>query len=220
MNQAITRKFFLSQKFDQYIAAFIDNRECLIELDEASKNLELGEHILQVENTNVKIDTVKKQFKCKLQGLPTFKLIADDPTVVVSLKIERFNKNYISACRNAGGLYCNVTKQWSFKSEKQKEIFYLKRIYESEERVFEIDISNALSLANQTLDLLGYPVARYNPETDNVQLSPSLAIMQGQIVVRGDRDNKFVVANSGTVVRVLMPHLVVQRSGNKKYIEI
>jgi hypothetical protein len=220
MNQAITRKFFLSQKIDHYFAAFIDNRECLIELDEASKNLELGEHTLNVQNTNLNINKVQTKNKIRFKGLPTFKLITDEDTKPIKIKIDRFNKNYVTACRNLGGRYCSSSMEWTIPADKKKEAEALIQIYESEQRVYEIDISNSLSIANQSLDILGYPIARFNYETEKVQLSKSVAIMDGNIVARGNNAERFVVANNNTVVRVLLPHLVVERSGSSRFIEI
>lgn len=220
MSQAITRKFFLSQKIDNYYAAFIDNRECLIELDEVSENLELGEQVLQVENSILNTNKIKRQNRIKLKGMPTFKLISSEQSAQIKLTIDRFNKYYSTACRNAGGRYCSMSKEWSFNIDKQKEIEYLKRIYESDERVYEIDISNLLSAPCQSLDILGYPIARFNFEKNQVQLSSSVAIMTGSIVARGNHNNKFVLANNKTVIRILLPHLVVERSGSKKFMEV
>jgi hypothetical protein len=220
MSQAITRKFFLSQKIDNYYAAFIDNRECLIELDEVSENLELGEQMLHVENSILNTNKIKRQNRIKLKGIPTFKLIKSDQADTVTLTIDRFNKYYATACRNAGGRYCSMSKEWSFNISKKKEVDYLRHIYESEERVYEIDISNMLSAPCQSLDILGYPIARFNFDKNQVQLSSSVAIMTGSIVARGNHNNKFVLANNKTVIRVLLPHLVVERSGSKKFMEI
>jgi hypothetical protein len=200
-----TSTFTILKKNRKYFAAQLNSYKCKIVIDDNSKDLELGEHELTVNDISVK---TKYGVDMKFELVSSVKEQKDSG--ITTLKHFRYNSTLVAECKNLGGKWDDETDTWVFPGFVEKEVEELDDIYNSDIQLCEITAKKDVKAHTEALEFLGYPIARAFGRDSGAKLNQEVSLIEGSVTSGGSAKNWLTVCREDTVLRFLCPKKVIE----------
>ncbi len=204
------KEFKIVKKNRKYFAALLLNKsseyKCKIEIDDNSKDLEVGSTIsLLVEDTSV-----KTKYGTDLKFKLAASLNKQASEEIVTLKHFRFNSDLVEKCRKLGGKWDKESESWVFNSIVEDKVEELDELYSSDLKNYEIKFHES-AFYDKKLHLAGYDLVVAKGRDEGVYTIEDTAIIdEEKIYSGGSRKNYGVKFEEGAVLRVKLPDLIAK----------
>jgi hypothetical protein len=196
--------FNIIKKNRKYFAAKLGKYPCKILIDSRSESLTTGEHALEVDDISVRskygIDLI---FKLKAD------LAVQAAAGICTLRTKLYNKIMVEECRNLGGKWDKEQGAWIFSGIVSEEVEILDERYNSSLIAVELTAVDDIGQHNEAVSFLGYTLATAYGRDSGAKLADGVALIRGQVGSGGSMKNWRTVVESGTVLRMELPKLVL-----------
>ena len=194
------------KKNRKYFAALINGYKCRIVIDDNSKNLELGEQNLLVDDLSI---------RTKYGADLIFKLATEsdnqEKSTICTLKHPFYNVTLIEQCRNLGGRYDKEENAWVFTSIVEDKVEELDELYNSELLNIEVDVLNNVVAEREDYCMFGRPIARAYDRDSGAKLCDGIAMITGKIRSGGSKKYWDTVICADTVLRFQVPQKLYEK---------
>jgi len=217
-----TIKLNILKKNIKYFACeTVDGKKARLVINEHSKNLELGEHLLIVKDLSV-------YTKFGADYIYELSNKQDTGSNLITLKAAtKYNYFLADECRKLGGTWDRESKCWMFSDLVQDEVERLDKMFSSDEIIFTLVASDkCLCSIDEVFLFCGYPIFFYNTEYQKVSLSKEVVMLSGDIYTFTDNRHEYITAHEYTTFKIKAPSKLVDRfinaevkSGHWKSIE-
>lgn len=197
MTNLTTVKLNIIKKNRVYFACKNDRGyEVKLRITETSKDLELGEHELLVEDASVKTK----------YGTDVIYILhsAIDQNEVIVLKSSK-NNHLITRCKELGGKWDAEDKVWVFSNVVKSEVEELDFLYNSELVSIKLTALREISEHTNAVTFLGYDVAYATGRDSGGKTCEGVALIAGSINSSGSSKNWYTDVTEGTVLKLKVP---------------
>jgi len=189
------------KKNRKFFAATKNGYRCKIVIDDNSRELELGTHILDVEDVSVRskygVDLI-----FKLRG----NAAVQEEAGICSLKAP-YNVDLLAECRRLGGTWDKTVGVWIFPAFVSDEVEKLDEKYNSDLVPVELTYTeNDVGLCCPVY-VAGFKLAQAFDRDSGAVVADGIAVMKGTIRSGGSIENWKTVVQEGTVLRMNIPEL-------------
>lgn len=196
----IVKNLIITKKNRKYFAAEDNGYKCKILIDDNSKNLEVGEHELLIEDISVRskygTDIIYKLHEKHAEA---------DVGSVTTLRHYAYNQMLVEECRKLNGRWDKESQAWVFSSLLQDKVEELDDVFNSELINIEMTTLSAISIENDALFAFGIPICRARDRDSGAKVCDGVALVAGQISSGGSRKNWCTEVESGTRFRFKVP---------------
>ncbi len=170
---------------------------CKLKLNEFSKNLEMGEHELLVNDLSV-----RSKYGTDLK----YELVGEKKEGgKISLQHETYNYLLHEECKNLGGQWDNETKTWFFDEIVEDKIEDLEDIFCSETVNVQIKSLDEVSSHTSSVDFCGYNIAIAKGRDTGAYLGEKISKLSGSIDSGGSFKNWYTHVSKDTIFRLKVP---------------
>lgn len=196
----IVKNLIITKKNRKYFAAEDNGYKCKILIDDNSKNLEVGEHELLIEDISVRskygTDLIYKLHEEHTEA---------DIDSVTTLRHYAYNQMLVEECRKLNGRWDKESQAWVFSSLLQDKVEELDDVFNSDLIDIEMTTLSAISKKNDALVIFGIPVCRARDRDSGAKVCDNVALVAGKISSGGSRKNWCTEVESGTRFRFKVP---------------
>jgi len=194
-------KLKILKKNRKYFACMSDNHKCKLLINENSSDLEPGEESREFLVNDI---SVRSKYGTDL----IYELYAketEETKGICTLKHEKFNSHLVDACRKLGGKWDKGESAWIFSAIIEDKIEELDILYNSEHIAVEITAKEKISWCNETVDFLGYTIARAYGRDTGAKLGDDVNQISGKIGSGGSMKNWTTYVTEGSTFRLMVP---------------
>ncbi len=195
------KTFTILKKNRKYFAATTNGYKCKILIDDNSKDLEPGEHTLEVEDISV-----RSKYGTDL----IFKLAAPldkQSEAGICTLVTPYNKNCIERCKQLGGKWDPEEKAWIFSGLVADQVEELDEKYNSLLIAVEIKTIDYIFGARAPAMIAGYKVATATGRDSGAVIADGVSFIEGQPRSAGSMKNWGTRIDEGCVFRMQIPEL-------------
>ena len=193
-----TIKLDVLKKNRKYFACKKNGYKCRLVIDENSKDLEVGQHELMVNDVSV---------RTKYGTDLIYKLAADAKEQAesgfVTLSHFTFNQDLVDDCKNLGGKYDNNV--WVFSDIVADKVDELDFLYNSELIAVEITALEDIREWHAPVSFMGYSIARAFGRDSGAKLANDVSMIKGGYDSGGSMKNWVTRVDEGSVFRLKVP---------------
>jgi len=189
------------KKNRKYFAALKDSKyKCKILIDENSKDLQLGEHSLMVDDISVRSQWGEDHIY-KLSISSTKQAEAG----VCTLKTKAYNSIMVKKAKELGGRFDRISKSWVFPDYLEDVVDELDAVYNSPLFTIEIRLLDDMKSCCGPVSLVGYTLCRARSRDGGAQVGDGVSLIEGEIYSGGSYNKWLSIASSGAVFRMQIP---------------
>ncbi len=196
-----TIKLKILKKNRKYFACMSDNYKCKLLINENSSHLEPGGEPREFLVNDI---SVRSKYGTDL----IYELYAKDTEEtqgICTLKHEKFNSNLVNACKKLGGKWDKGESAWIFSAIIEDKVEELDVLYNSEHITVEITAKNRMEWRTESVDFLGYTIARAYGRDTGAKLGDGVSQIEGKIDSAGSMKNWTTVVTIGSIFRLMVP---------------
>lgn len=170
--------------------------EVKLKITPESECLELGKQDLFVKDVSVRtkygVDVIYELYRKteKKEGIVTL--------------YHRYNTILIKECRKLNGKFDSSSKNWVFSKIVEEEVENLDFQFNSDLVQVEIKAKKDIFECNDSVDFLGYPIAKAHGRDSGAKLCEDVYLINGRINSGGSVKNWGTFVDEGTVFRLLI----------------
>lgn len=169
-----------------------NNHEVKLRITPKSEHLEIGEHLLAVNDVSIRtpecIDVIYElEQSVKKDEITTLK--------------SEYNAILVTECKRLGGRWDYENKLWVFPKFIEDKVEELDFIFNSQKIVVEITALYDISGDEENVFFLGYELLSAIIEDSRVVLGENIAMLKGGITSSG-WDNEIIVIEKGSIFRL------------------
>jgi hypothetical protein len=202
------KKFNIEKKNRKYYSATTNGYKCKILIDDNSKDLELGEQMLDVDDISI-----RSKYGTDLIFKLTGSVSEQEDAGICTLKPNQYNLELTEKCRKLGGLWDGVTSAWVFSGMVEDKVEELDYLYNSAFKSYEIKFDEETFADCGPIQLCGVVLAKATGRDSGVKHGERVAFIDGDFRSGGSAKNWCTIASEGAVLRVEIPHLLLEQSG-------
>ena len=207
--------FRIVKKNLKYFSALTESgHHCRIVIDDNSRELGIGEHMLEVEDLSV---------YTKYGSDLIFKLKASADQVreagICTLK-SRYNQLLVDEARRLGGKWDETAGAWVFSRLVMDKVEELDRIFNDNEIPVEITFLSPLYGDCAPVFFCGYMIAKAWGRDSGAYLGDGIAIIDGSVDSGGSVKNWHTIVNRGTVIRMYLSEGILWIAEKETYVKI
>lgn len=205
-------KLNIIKKNRKYFAAKTDSGyKCKILIDANSENLELGEHILSVDDISIKskygIDLIYKLTSSAEEQMGQ---------EIVTLKSE-YNSMLVDECRKLGGTWDNQAEAWVFPAFVAEQVELLDDIYNSKLVTIDITAKEEINELKSAITFMGRSICKAKGRDSGAFLYDGVALIDGYISSGGSVKNWRTYIDENTVLRLQMPEKLLELYDDERF---
>lgn len=201
-------KLSILKKNRVYFKCMHNGHEVKLLIDDASKDLELGEQELMLDDISVRTKygtDVIYQLAGKI----------NNPEKIITLK-HKFNEWLVKDCKNLGGKWDSDQKVWVFNELVEDEVEELDYLYNSD--IIAIEIKAKDDLCGQpNVAFLGYPLFKAWGRDSGAELCDEVIMTEGKIYSAGSQKNWVAKCVEGTVFRLKISKNLLEKYENDDF---
>ena len=195
----------ITKRNRKYFSALLDGKcKCKILIDSASSELEIGAHVLEVDDISV-----RSKYGTDLIFKLSASIDEQQNAGICTLRSETYNSILVARCRELGGKWDGDQSAWVFSGLVENEVEKLDEHYNSSLIGVEIIFNNSMHGHQQPVFLAGYTLATANGRDSGARISEGVSVISGGFSSGGSMRNWQTVASQGTVIRMQIPELVL-----------
>lgn len=189
----------LKKKNRVWFAAEVEGRKCKLKIDNLSKELELGEHMLDVEDISTESQW-GKELKFCLTGKAGIAEVSD--FIHVSTP---FNRYFIEQSHQLGGVWDKKAEHWAFNDLVESEVEELEFCFNSTLIPIEVSLVSNREAKREGIYCLGYSVAFAQNRDSGAKITRDVFVVKGGFSSGGSAENWVTTGGKGTVFRMKVP---------------
>ncbi|CSD06379.1 Uncharacterised protein [Vibrio cholerae] len=205
-------KLNIIKKNRKYFAAITDSGyKCKVLIDENSENLELGEHILCVDDISI-----KSKYGIDLIYKLTFSAEENIKQEIVTLKSD-YNSMLVDECRKLGGTWDGQVSAWVFPAFVAEQVELLDDIYNSKLITIDITSKEEISELKSAITFIGRSICKAKDRDSGAFLYDGVALIKGNISSGGSAKNWRTYIDKNTVLRLQMPEKLLDLYDDERF---
>lgn len=181
-----------------------NNFLCNLLIDDNSKDLTTGEHVLYLTDISV---TTKYGTDYK------FKLTCSEEKTkgagICTLKHDNWNKFLVERCRELNGIWDSEKEIWVFSGIIRDQVEELEDFWNTGYRPRKIKINKAIYSDAEPLYIEGYTIAVGSGRDSGAKNTPVVTVLKGGFTTVGSIKNWSVKAEEGTIIIIELSDGVV-----------
>ncbi|RPF03758.1 hypothetical protein [Vibrio crassostreae] len=179
--------------------------KCKLKIDDLSKELELGEHMLDVEDISS-----ENQWGKDLKFCLTKKADEREENDILHVYM-RYNSYSIKHIHQLGGVWDKNTELWAFSRLVESEVEELERFFKSPLIPIEVNLPTSLEIKEGGFYCLGYSVAYANGRDSGAKITKDAFVVKGGFSSGGSKKHWVTIGEKGTVFRMKVPIEVFEK---------
>lgn len=203
-----TKTFDIIKKNRVYFSARSGGFPCKIKITDASRDLDVGQHTLAVDDVSV-----RTKFGIDLIFEVKGEIKKEDS--ICTLQHYAYNSILITACRNLGGRWDKQAVAWSFPSFVEDKVAELDELYNTDIVSVEITAMETRNVLQNSVRFCGYSIAFAKGRDSGAELSKGVACLAGRYTSGGSYKNWTTVIEKGAVFRLKVPRKLFYGIENK-----
>ena len=178
-------------------------------IDEVSEKLELGVHELLVEDKSIRTKYgTDVQYQLKNEIKQTEKIVTLQSS---------YNSLLVESCHKLGGRWDKESGTWVFSDFVGKEVDDLDALYNDDIVVVDIEAKTRISEGQNSVEFLGYPIARACGRDSGAKLGEGIALLEGKIDSGGSAKNWTSVVAEGSKFRLKISKNLLGKYAGKEW---
>lgn len=192
------------KKNRKYFACQVKGFKAKLIIDDNSKDIEIGEHDLLVNDKSVRT----KWGTDLIYELAADREELEDAGICV-LKHFTFNWILVDYCRDLGGRWDSDVKVWVFSDIVADKIEELDYRWNSDLVSVEIKALNEISIRQSEVTFCGYQIAKAFGRDSGAKLGEGISMLQGDIDSGGSMKNWVTRVYENSIFRLKVPSLIL-----------
>lgn len=207
-----TKTIKILKKNRKYFACTVNGYKCRLMIDDNSKDLEIGEHELLVNDKSV-----YSKYGTDLIYELAVSSKEQKNAGIVTLKHFMYNQLLIDQCHDLGGKWDAEEKVWVFSAIVGDKVEELDEIFNSKLLVIEATAIDEIRKGKGPIRLFGYTVARAWGRDSGAKLGDGISLLQGAYDSGGSIKNWNTTIYEGAVIRMKVPEKLFERYEYSKW---
>lgn len=205
--------FNVLKKNRKYFAAKTQSGwDCKILIDSNSQDLQLGEHILDVEDISIRTK-FGSDLKYKLKA--TVNEHAEKGIVTL---VSSFNTLLADRCRELGGKWDREVNAWLFPAFVADEIEELDELFNSFPIAVEIIAKNDVFGERSPIHLFGVELCRAYSRDSGACIQEGVALITGEVTSCGSSKYWKTVIRAGSTLRLQVPSNLLKYYDDSRFV--
>ena len=163
---------------------------CKLKINDYSKDLELGEHELTVDDISI-----RSKYGTDLR----YELFEDKTDEKVFITHFKYNEHLVAECRRMGGKWDSEGKCWVFSAIMKDKVELLEEKYNGE--ICFVEITALHDILRESPTFLGYTIAKSTGRDSGATLGEDVYQVEGKISSGGSIKNWYTVIKEGSKFR-------------------